>query len=380
VVRRLKLEMKKIFFIAAHRLNRSPSQRFRFEQYLLYLSQNGYQCDFSYLISAKDEKVFYKSGNYVLKLIIFIKCFVRRIIDVLKANQYDCIFIQREAFMTGSIFFEKWFKNQTNSKVIFDFDDSIWLHNVSDLNKKFAWLKRPEKTSKIIGLAGIVFAGNKYLADYAMQFNQNVKIVPTTIDTNEYIRVENEKNQNDDRVCIGWSGSFTTIQHFDYATPILIKIKEKYGESVYFKVIGDSSYFNRELDVYGIDWNKDNEINELSQFDIGIMPLPDNDWSRGKCGLKGLQYMALEIPTVMSPVGVNVDIIEDSVNGFLAEDSEGWIAKLSLLIESASLRSSIGIAGRKTVLNKYSVNSQKEYYLNLFNEFLVVNKRGNQKV
>jgi len=117
-------------------------------------------------------------------------------------------------------------------------------------------------------------------------------------------------------------------------------------------------------------WNCDSEIEDLSEIDIGIMPLPDDEWAKGKCGFKGLQYMAMEIPTVMSAVGVNREIIEEGVNGFLASTEEEWIDKLSLLIESEELRRNIGMEGRKTVIEKYSVDSQKQRYLEYFNELL----------
>ncbi|PCH68746.1 MAG: hypothetical protein COC01_03150 [Bacteroidetes bacterium] len=136
------------------------------------------------------------------------------------------------------------------------------------------------------------------------------------------------------------------------------------------KVIGDKNYNNDELDIIGIDWNKDDEIKELSSFDIGIMPLPNDEWSNGKCGLKGLQYMALEMPSIMSPVGVNNEIINDGINGFLATTVDEWVEKLSLLINSQELRERIGKEARQTVLERYSVESQKSKYLTYFNEVL----------
>jgi glycosyltransferase involved in cell wall biosynthesis len=359
--------MKKILFIASHRLNRSPSQRFRWEQYLPYLRANGFQCDFEYLISPEDDKVFYSPGNIFKKGIIFLKCWVKRYRDTLKANDYDIVFIQREAFITGSVYFEKRFK-KSRAKTVFDFDDSIWLQNVSDANKTFAFLKDASKTSKLIAMSDIVIAGNEYLAEYARQFNKNVTIIPTTIDTNEY-KPEKEK-RDPDKVTIGWSGSITTIQHFKLAVPFLEKIKENFGERIQIKVIGDGNYMNEKLDIKGIAWNRENELKELNSFDIGIMPLPDDEWAKGKCGLKGLQYMGLEIPTIMSPVGVNSDIIKDGVNGYLASAEEEWIKKLSLLIESTELRSKIGKAGRLTVIGHYSIEAQKENYLHLFKTLL----------
>ena len=360
--------MTKVLFIASHRAGRAPGQRFRLEQYFDFLEQNGYRCDLSYIISERDDRYLYKQGYYFHKFLILLKSVFKRYKDLRRANQYDIIFIHREAFLIGSTFFEKRFR-KSKAKIVFDFDDSIFLRDTSDANKKFEWLKDPAKTAKIIAMSDMVFAGNQYLADYALKYNRNVKIIPTAINTTD-VHKKSALVKNDDRICIGWTGSITTIKHFEYAIPVLKKLKEKYKERIVIKLIGDDKYENKELGIKGIAWNKENEIQELSSFDIGIMPLPNDDWSKGKCGFKGLQYMALEIPPVMSPVGVNSEIIQDGINGFLADKEEEWIQKISLLIESKDLREKMGKAGRKTVVEKYSTESQKGNYLKYFNELL----------
>jgi glycosyltransferase involved in cell wall biosynthesis len=172
----------------------------------------------------------------------------------------------------------------------------------------------------------------------------------------------------DKRICIGWSGSITTIKHFEFALPFLRELKKKYGTGISIKVIGDGTYVNEELGIRGLPWRKDDEIKELSSFDIGIMPLPDDEWAKGKCGLKGLQYMALGIPTIMSPVGVNTEIIQDGENGMLATAVEEWIAKIERLINDPDLRHKMGRKARQTVEEKYSVNAWKDRYLELFKD------------
>ncbi len=358
--------MPKILFLTLHRPNRSPSQRFRFEQYLHFFKANGFEYDFSFLLNEKDDAIFYSKGHFFPKVAIVFKSFLKRIKELNRAKEFEIIFIQRECFMLGSSFFEKRF-SKSGAKLIFDFDDSIWLQNVSDANKTFVWLKNPDKTSKIISYSSLILAGNNYLKNYASQFNKNVIIIPTTIDTEEYKKtILPPKNI----ITIGWSGSITTIQHFEFSVNILKKIKDKYGSKIEIKVIGDKNYKNQALDITGMAWNKNTEIEDLSSFDIGIMPLPDDEWAKGKCGLKGLQYMALEIPTIMSPVGVNTEIIQDGINGFLSSSENEWVEKLSLLIESESLRKEIGKTGRETVVKYYSVEANKQNYLDAFKTLL----------
>lgn len=359
--------MPKVLFVATHRPDRSPSQRFRYEQYIEFLNKNDWETDVSFLITEKYDRFFYKEGHFLKKLGVLLKSTLIRVKDVLRASKYDVIFIQREAFLTGSTIFERWFK-QSKAKIIFDFDDSIWLSNVSDANKKWNWLKNPDKTKKIIGYSDLIFAGNDYLATYAKQYNSNVVIIPTTIDTHEYTKDSNPKHS--DIITIGWSGSITTIQHFEFALPFLTKLKEKYNEKISIKVVGDGNYLNKNLDINGLPWIKEDEVKELSTFDIGIMPLPDDEWAKGKCGLKGLQYMALGIPTIMSPVGVNSEIIQDGDNGYLANQENEWVDKISSLIESKELRNKIGKNGLLTIKNKYSVEANKSKYLSLFNQLI----------
>lgn len=355
--------MSKVLFIASHRLNRAPAQRFRFEQYFRFLSENGVHCELSSLITEKQDYFIYKPGYLLQKFWLFsIQSKFIRLKNLLNINQFDTVFINREALLTGSVFFENQFA-RSKARLIFDFDDAIWKPNVSEANKRFAWLKNPAKTARIIEMADVVIAGNQYLAEYASAFNKNVIIIPTTINTEEYLPISKPDNNN--LVCIGWSGSITTIQHFKSIIPVLYRIKEKYKSKVCFKLIGDDTFQDSKLGLNGLAWTSQSEIAELSTFDIGIMPLPDDEWSKGKCGLKGLQYMALEIPAVMSPVGVNTEIIQDGINGFLPVDEEEWFDKLCILIENQKQRIQMGINARTTVINNYSFDAWKYTYLKL---------------
>jgi glycosyltransferase involved in cell wall biosynthesis len=357
--------MAHILFVCLHRPDRSPSQRFRFEQYLDFLKTKGFDYTFSFLLNEKDDKTFYTKGKYGSKAGILVKALWKRFHEIRRAQEYDIVFVQRECFMLGTAFFEKRFARK--SKLVFDFDDSIWLQNISESNQSLSFLKDANKTKEIIKVSDLVIAGNQYLANYARQITSQVVVIPTTIDTNIYQPRSRKANSV---ICIGWSGSFSTIQHFDYRINALKRIKEKYGDMITFKVIGDSSYFNKKLNVQGIPWKKETEVADLKDIDIGIMPLPDDEWAKGKCGLKGLQYMGLSIATIMSPVGVNTEIIDDGVNGFLADDEQEWINKLSLLVESAELRERLGEEARKTVVEKYSVEANKHLYLKYFTSLL----------
>lgn len=359
--------MNKLLVISPYPLNQAPSQRFRFEQYFNFFQQNNLIISHQSFLDIDTWHIFYKKGYFFSKLVGILKGLYKRFVLLFNLNQYDIIFIHREACFLGGAFFELLYSKK-NSNIIFDFDDAIWLHDVSKANDLLGWLKKPEKTSKIISYAKLVIAGNAYLAEYAKKYNPNVIIIPTTIDTTYHIRKKNKIEKT--KIVIGWTGSSTTNRHLKTLLPVIDKLKRKYNEKIKFVMISNIPLEESSNLIEFLSWNKQTEIDDLSTFDIGIMPLPDDEWTRGKCGFKGLQYMALEIPTVMSPVGVNTEIIQDGENGFLAATEEEWIEKLSLLIESSELRDKLGKAGRKTVVEKYSVEANKQKYLDAFNSVL----------
>jgi glycosyltransferase involved in cell wall biosynthesis len=319
------------------------------------------------LISENDDNYFYKKGHILKKVLICVKAIFIRLNDVLRASKYDVIFIQREAFFTGTTFFERKFAN-SKAKLIFDFDDSIWLPNVSNANKKLEWLKNGDKTKKIISVSDLVIAGNQFLANYALEFNKNTIVIPTTIDLTYHKPKEVVAS---DRITIGWTGTSTTLMYLEGIISVLEKLKVKFGDKIDFKIIVDVDKKYESLEAKTTRWNRETEIDELNKIDIGIMPLPDNQWTQGKCGFKGLQYMSLAIPTIMSPVGVNNEIIEDGVNGFLAKTNEDWFVSLSKLIESEELRKEFGRKAKKTIEERYSVSSQKEKYLTQFEKLIL---------
>lgn len=356
-----------ILFVCKHRPNRSPAQRFRFEQYIDILEENGFNCHYAHLLDAEDDEAFYSSGRYGDKLQILLKSILQRLKEIW-SESYDVVFVQKEAFFLGTAWFERQFSR--SAKLVYDFDDAVWTEPKSitgGTNSALRFLKDPGKTRSIIKHADMIFAGNYYLANYAQKFHGDVRIIPTTIDTKSY---QPPPKSEKDRICIGWSGSESTIVHFEHAMLALRKIKERYGDNVYFKVIGDGSYEQPGLGIQGVPWRAETEIEDLGEIDIGLMPLPDNEWTRGKCALKGLQYMALEIPTVMSPVGVNSNIVTHGENGLLAESMCDWVDQIGFLVEHPEERHRLGKAGRETIVDSYSVRANQDKYVEYLSELI----------
>ncbi len=359
--------MPRILFIGAHRRDRSPSQRYRFDQFIPYWERHGFDVHYASLIDEADDAVFYTPGNLLAKGRIFLKSFHLRREHVRMAAWFDLVFVQREAFMTGSTRFERALA-RSGPPVIYDFDDAIWHMDVSDGNRHLRWLKDPGKTATLIRLAHHVIAGNEHLAEYARGHNGSVEVIPTVIDTERYVPRTHGPQRGP--VVIGWTGSRTSMAHLRKAAPVLQELAQRWGDRIRFRVVSDQPFTLPGLPVENVPWRHSSEPEDLAPMDVGIMPLRDDPWSRGKCGLKGLQYMAMGIPPVMSPVGVNSSIVRDGENGFLAADPAEWTAKLGLLIQDADLRARLGQEARRTVEQQYSTVAWRDHYVQLFNHLI----------
>lgn len=297
------------------------------------------------------------------KLYLLISGFTRRLYLLRRIRTWDFIFIHREAAPIGFPIIEWIIVKIFQKKVIYDFDDSIWL---ADSNKESAiksFFKYRSKVGLICSWSYKISCGNHYLTQYASRFNQKSFFNPTTIDV---INTHNPNifiKERTDKITLGWTGSHSTNQYLEVIEPVLIDLIKG---NVNLLLISDKPLGHRIPSSMFIPWNASTEINDLQKFDVGLMPLPDDEWVKGKCGLKALQYMAMEIPVVLSPFGANVDIVEHGVEGFFANDLSEWKHYISKLIQDQELREKMGKAGRKKVINNYSLESNARNFLALF--------------
>lgn len=368
--------MPRILFVAAHRPDRSPSQRYRFEKFVPYWKSKGFEFTSAWVVDEEDDLHLYSRGALVPKARLLLKSFRRRMHQVQLAKQHDLIFLQRETFMTGGTRYEELLK-ATGVPLIYDIDDAIWLMNVSEANHYLRWLKEPRKTERILRLADHVVAGNSFLRDHAQKFNPRVEVIPTVVDTDEYVPLQREHGTSGPLV-IGWTGSRTTIPYLERALPALRRLAEKAEVPFVLGVVSDVPFTTHGIQVEHRPWRSATEVEDLQDMDIGIMPLEENEWSKGKCGFKGLQFMALGKPVVMQNHGANREIIAHGTNGFLASSQEQWIEFLSRLLRDADLRRRMGQAARSTVEERYSVNAWRDRYVDIFNELIERKTHGDR--
>lgn len=335
----------------------APSTRYRVYQYLPYLAANGVQPTVSRFIESSDFfRLLYRPGHVAYKAAYFAGQTLRRLLDITRARRFDAVFVQREALPIGPALFESAIA-RLKIPIIYDFDDAIYLSRSSKANRWVSWLKQPQKTASIVRQSSVVIVGNRVLHEYARQYNEHVTIIPSSIDATAYT-LRAPQTQSDAPVTIGWVGSNTNLDYVAELAPVLRAVGERYPIEV--QIVGGDVALPG-VNVRCRPWQLANEISDLHQFDIGIMPLPDDPWTRGKGGFKAIQYMGVGVPVVTSPVGINCEIITDGENGFLVSSDAEWQAALTRLVADAALRQRLGHAGRVTVEQHYStqVNGPK---------------------
>lgn len=350
----------KVLFIVPYP-HEGPSNRFRVEQYFGRLSERGIICTLRPFYSSRLYNILHKKGRFILKAASLFWFTLKRILDVMRAVKYDVVFVHREAYPFGGAIFEPLFKAAAGN-LIYDFDDSIFLPTGAGTNKIARLFRNPSKVGRIIGLSDCVIAGNKFLAEYARQFNSNIAILPTCIDTDVYKPIDKPVNRRN--VVIGWIGSSWTAIYLSLLNEVFMRLVNTYV-GLEIRIIGlDVGQLDHPRIIYR-KWSLDSELDELSQFDIGIMPLTNDDWAKGKCAFKIIQYMAVGIPVVASPVGMNLEVVEEGVNGFFADTQDKWFDRVTRLIQDHSLRDRMGHQGRKKVLDKYSIASSIDKMVNI---------------
>lgn len=334
----------------------SPGQRFRLEQWAPHLrARHGIDLEFAPFESPGLTQVLYEPGRVPEKAVRVLHDFVRRAVDVAAAGRFDGVVLYREAALLGPAFYERVLALRGIPTVL-DFDDAIWLESGGGRNGPFARLRFPSKTATLCGLVDAVTVGNGYLADWARRFNPNVHVVRTSIELAKFPVLP--PPPDDGVLRIGWTGSLSTMNvHLEAARPFLEALGAR--RRVELQVVCSeppARPFANVANVF-IPWRPETEAEDVGRCHVGIMPLPDDAFARGKCGCKALQYMAVGRPVVVSPVGVNTEIVRQDVNGLLASTDEEWGDALNRLGDLPELRARLGVEGRKTVESGYSAES-----------------------
>jgi len=207
-----------------------------------------------------------------------------------------------------------------------------------------------------------VIAGNTYLKNEASKFisPDKIYVMPTIVDLKEY-SIKNYDTTKKNFI-IGWIGTSGNLHYLKSIAPALEKLNRKYG-NIKLKIVCDGFFELNNIEVIKKTWSPEDVEDDLKSFDVGVMPIADDLWTRGKCGLKIVQYLAAGIPAVVSPVGLNRDLAIPGKTGFWADGIDEWTDKISELVDNPDKRIKMGLAGRKLVEEKYSLQAQAPRYL-----------------
>ena len=322
---------------------KGASSRMRFEQFLPVLAELGVNVQISPLLRDEYLERLYSRQPKSIRHIL--TDYLHRLPWLMQAGRFDLLWIEKELFPDLPGWFESLLK-LLGIRYVVDYDDAIF-HNY-DLSANPLRRMLGGKVDALMRNASLVVCGNRYLADRAVAASaRRVEILPTVVDLTRY---SVRPSAYSEKLIVGWVGSAATVKYLNIAIPALRALSKEYP--VQLRVIG------AEFSATGIDvdcrlWSENEEVHQIQQFDIGIMPLTDSPWERGKCGYKLIQYMACGVPVIASPIGVNEVIVEDGVSGYLAKDQDGWLDAFRSLASDSSARQILGSRGRQLVEERY---------------------------
>jgi glycosyltransferase involved in cell wall biosynthesis len=327
----------------------AASTRQRFNQYAPFLKAEGIELVPRPLLDDGYLEKLYKGGGR--DSIHVAGRYLDRLFWLLSRPDADLIWLHCELFPFLPGLIER-FARWPGKPVVFDYDDAIF-HNYDQHSTALVRQVLGQKLRSTIGGAELVIAGNAYLANYARPLCRRVEIVPTVVDTS-FLHERGQANSVDRLLRVGWIGTPSTWSEYMLnVMPALMPTLEDMDAQLAVMGAGRGAVAQPRLDIE--DWSEEAEVPFLQSLDVGIMPLTDSSWARGKCGYKLIQYMACGIPVIASPVGVNAEIVEHGVNGFLVTTETEWTEALRILLSDPALRTRMGREGRRKVERDYSL-------------------------
>jgi L-malate glycosyltransferase len=359
-----KRKRKKVLILCPSPEGTAPTQRMKYEQYLDLLRQQGYEFTISSFQTDRFWNIIYKPGRIAEKILWTIVGYLRRTWDLIRAPFYEGVFVNLWVTPVGLPVYER-LLFLFNGRVIYDIDDMIFItrHRHMKMNF-FQRLKGKRKPLVMMKHSRYVIGCTPKLEEIALETNKYKKAIDisSTFDTKRFVPVP--AYDQHETVTIGWTGTHSTIPFLETLQPVLAEVSRL--RKIRLLIIANKEYSMKDVPTEFIPWRKETEVEDLHQFDIGLYPIPANEWSLGKSSLKALTYMALAIPFVATAYGTNFRIMTDGVEGFLAENKEAWVRRLIQLIDDPALRKQMGQAGRRNLEKQFSVEANFPKYLQVF--------------
>jgi glycosyltransferase involved in cell wall biosynthesis len=330
------------------------SPRLRVEQYAGALRDAGIELEVSPFLDDAAFRTVYLPGHVLAKIRGTLFGLARRVRDALRAGRYDLVLVHRESAPLGPPLFER-FLNARRIPYVYDFDDAIFLRAIHPVNRAFAWL-RGSNASEVARRAALVIAGNEYLAEWARARNPRVITLSTPVDTNRHTPGQPQAGAP---LVLGWVGSSSTAPYLHLLDGVFARLARDHRFEVH--VVG-GTYAHDVVSVRCFPYSLADEPAQIRSFDIGLLPEPDDEWTRGKGAFKGMLYMAAARPVVASRIGVNEEVIDGG--GICVVDDDGWVDALGRLLRDVALRAEMGAAGRRRVVERYSLAALAPRFVN----------------
>lgn len=314
---------------------------------------------------------FFKNHGVKLELVRVSENILSRYRNFKRLSDFDMVIVQRKLLSPIDLFSVRHFAK----KMVFDFDDSI-MYRSSRHGNHHSWSKM-KKFKTMMKTVDAVIAGNTYLKNEASRFitPDKIFVIPTIVDLKEYSIKDYDTKKKD--FIIGWIGTSGNLHYLKSIAPALEKLNKKY-KNIKLKIVCDDFFELNNIEVIKKIWRPEDVEQDLKSFDVGVMPIKDDLWARGKCGLKVVQYLAAGVPAVVSPVGLNRDLAIPEETGLWAEDIDDWADKISDLVDHPKKRMKMGLTGRKLVEEKYSLQAQAPKYLAILKKIAGENVDTNQ--
>lgn len=357
-----KEKYKKILIICPYPKNTAAGQRLKYEQYISDWELNNYQVEISPFMNLQMWEIVHKKGQTLHKFGWTLLGLLKRTKDIFRLKKYDIVYIHMYVNPIGNSLFERLYR-LLSKKIIFDLEDNRLLGGSKETKGIAQILRGTGKTKFLAKTADHVITSSPALYDICLEINekQRCTYISSSINTDRFIPNNNYTNEN--KVAIGWTGTFSTRPYLDLLRPVFIELKKQRDFKLI--VIGNFEYDFPEIDLQVIQWSSEKEVEDLQKIDIGVYPLPMDDWVMGKSGLKAIQYMSFGLPCVATDISTVQQFIIDGENGFLVKTAGEWVNKLVELIDSPMLRKEIGTNARRTVMEKFSIHVIKKQYLSI---------------
>lgn len=364
--------MTRVLFLTRYPME-GASSRYRVFQYLPYLEKLGIEAEVQSFMDTRMYRLSLAPGRTGAKIMAALTATLRRLWALRRWRNFDAIYLQRELLPFGGPVVERWLKRQS-AVLFFDYDDALFIKKASRYNRIATALRSEDKTRDLFRLVDCVVAGNNWLRDAALDAGAPRAVTLEVAEDTTRIPMR-APHSNEVPVTIGWLGSPSTVKYLKLIEPVLQFIVATYP-SVRWEIVGCGDFKMEGVNWQISDWSLEGELEALSRFDIGLMPLPAEDWAKGKSGGKARTYMAAGVVPVVSAIGYNNELIVDGETGFLCFDAHDWQRVLCLVIEDAKVRQRIGQNARNAVDLRFSPAKIAAKMAGLINEVVESAKRG----